>query len=60
MPEVLNGKPKGVSNYRYNAIDGIDVYVHKAVKVIKGECIELNISGFLMVKEIEVKGISVK
>lgn len=59
VPEVLNGKPKDVRNYRYNAVDGIDIYVHKAVKIIKGSCLELNITGFLMLKEIEVKGIDV-
>lgn len=59
MPEVLNGKPKDVRNYRYHTIDGIDIYVHKAVKMIKGSCLELNITGFLMLKEIEVKGIDV-
>ena len=59
MPEVLNGKPKDVRNYRYYTIDGVDVYVHKAVKLTKGSCLELNITGFLMLKEIEVKGIDV-
>lgn len=59
MPEVLSGKPKDARNYRYHTVDGFDIYVHKAVKMIKGRSLELNVSGFLMIKEIEVRGIQV-
>jgi len=56
VPSVLKEKPKDISKYKYNLVDGIEVYVHKAVKTTKKNLLELDVIGFLMLKEIEVKG----
>jgi hypothetical protein len=56
VPEVLKEKPKDLRNYKYHSVDGIEIYVHKTVKATKENCLELKIVGFLMLKEIDVKG----
>ncbi|MDM8535015.1 hypothetical protein QUF55_09985 [Clostridiaceae bacterium HSG29] len=60
MPAVLKGKPKDISKFKYNIVDGIEVYVHKAVRTTEKNLLELNVIGFLMLKEIEVKGMDLK
>jgi len=59
VPEVLERKPKDVSNYRYHTVDGFDIYVHKAIKTTKENCLELDVVGFLVFKEVNVKGIDI-
>jgi len=49
-----------VFKYRYNLIDGIEVYVHKSVKTTEKNILELNVIGFLILKEVEVKGMDLK
>jgi len=56
VPSVLKEKPKNISKYKYNLVDGIEVYVHKVVKTTEKNLLELDVVGFLMLKEIEVKG----
>ena len=60
VPSVLKEKPKDVFKYRYNLIDGIEVYVHKSVKTTEKNILELNVIGFLILKEVEVKGMDLK
>ena len=56
VPLVLREKPKDVRNYKYHLVDEIEVYVHKTVKTTKEKRLELNVVGFLMLKEIDIKG----
>ena len=59
VPVVLKDKPYDVSNYKYNLVDGVTIYVHKSIKIMRNNHLELTVIGFLNIKEISVRGIEV-
>jgi len=56
---VLNDKPYDVSNYKYYLVDGVTIYVHKSIKTMRNNYLEVTVIGFLNIKKISVRGIQV-
>jgi hypothetical protein len=60
VPEVFAKKPKNVDEYNMVNIDGIDVYVSKAIYLPKDNDVTIDLDSFLKIRFLTMTGFNIK